>query len=59
MSLRGSGYTPTATTTYTYNSFGEPLTVKDPLGNVTTNVYDTHGNLTPVTTPKPNTKQRG
>jgi YD repeat-containing protein len=34
------------------------LTVKDPLGNVTTNVYDTHGNLTSVTTPEPNTKQR-
>ena len=40
-------------------SFGEPLTVKDPPGNVIMNVYDTHGNLTSVATPKPNTKQRG
>jgi RHS repeat-associated protein len=46
-----SGY---ATTSYTYNSFGEPLTVTDPLGNVTTNTYDTHGNLLTVTTPAPN-----
>jgi RHS repeat-associated protein len=45
--------TTTATTTYTYNSFGEPLTVTDPLGNVTMNTYDSHGNLTSVTTPKP------
>jgi RHS repeat-associated protein len=43
-----------ATTTYTYNSFGEVLTVTDPLGNVTTNAYDSHGNLTSVTSPKPN-----
>ncbi len=46
-----SGY---ATTSYTYNSFGEPLTVTDPLGNVTTNTYDAHGNLLTVTTPGPN-----
>ena len=29
-----------AVTSYTYNSFGEPLTVTDPLGNVTNNTYD-------------------
>ena len=37
--------THTATTTYTYNTFGEVLTVTDPLGHVTTNTYDSHGNL--------------
>ena len=42
-----------ATTSYTYNSFGEALTVTDPLGNVTTNSYDAHGNLLSVTTPAP------
>jgi RHS repeat-associated protein len=50
----GDSNTPNSTTNYTYNNFGEPLTVTDALGNVTTNVYDTHGNLTSVTTPKPN-----
>ena len=44
----------TATTSYTYNSFGEVLTMTDPLGNVTTNTYDSHGNLLTVTTPQPN-----
>lgn len=43
-----------ATTTYTYNSFGEALTAQDALGNTTTNTYDSHGNLTSVTTPAPN-----
>ena len=42
------------TTSYTYNSFGEPLTVTDPLGNVTTNTYDANGNLLTVTSPAPN-----
>ena len=43
--------THNATTSYTYNSFGEPLTITDALGHITTNTYDTHGNLTSVTTP--------
>jgi len=46
--------TTAVTTTYTYNSFGEVLTMTDPLGNVTTNTYDAHGNLLTVTTPAPN-----
>jgi RHS repeat-associated protein len=33
------------TTTYTYNSFNEPLTITDPAGIVTTYTYDTHGNV--------------
>jgi len=48
-----NGTTP-VTSSYTYNGFGEVLTVTDPLGNVTTNVYDTNGNLTLVTSPAPN-----
>ena len=52
--VQGDATTSTATTTYTYNSLGEPLTVTDPLGNVTTNAYDGHGNLTSVTQPRPN-----
>ena len=44
----------TATTSYTYNSFGEVLTMTDPLGNVTTNTYDPQGNLLTVTSPVPN-----
>ena len=44
----------TATTSYTYNSFGEVLTMTDPLGNVTTNTYDASGNLLTVTSPQPN-----
>ena len=42
-----------ATTQYTYNSFGEVLNTTDPLGNVTMNTYDSHGNLLTVTTPPP------
>lgn len=45
--------TTTATTSYTYNSFGEVLTVADPLGNLTTNQYDANGNLTSITLPAP------
>ena len=41
-------------TTYTYNSFGEVLTMTDALGNMTTNTYDSHGNPLTVTTPAPN-----
>ena len=45
--------THTATTTYTYNTFGEVLTSTDPLGNKTTNTYDPKGNLLTVTAPAP------
>jgi RHS repeat-associated protein len=45
--------TTTATTSYTYNSFGEVLTTTDPLGNTTTNTYDSHGNMLSVTSPVP------
>ena len=44
----------TATTSYTYNSFGEVLTMTDPSGNTTTNTYDPNGNLLTVTPPQPN-----
>ena len=33
------------TTTYTYNSFGQVLTMTDPMNGVWTNTYDSHGNL--------------
>jgi len=52
--VEGDTNTPTAATSYTYNSFGEPLTVTDALNHVTTNAYDTHGNLISVMTPAPN-----
>ena len=42
------------TTSYTYNSFAEVLTMTDPLGNTTTNTYDANGNLLSVTSPAPN-----
>jgi len=32
------------TTTYTYNTFNEPLTVTDPMGITTTHTYDANGN---------------
>jgi RHS repeat-associated protein len=44
---------------YTSNSFGEVLTITDPLGqpgdpnHTTTNQYDPHGNLLTTTTPSP------
>jgi len=38
---------------WTYNNFAEVLTATDPLGNVTTNTYDTKGNLLTTTTPSP------
>lgn len=38
---------------YAYNSFGKPLTSTDPLNHTTTYQYDTHGNLTSITTPSP------
>lgn len=37
-----------ATTTYTYNSFAEVLTVTDQLGNVTTNTYDCGQGYSPL-----------
>jgi RHS repeat-associated protein len=40
-----------ATTTYTYSNFGEVASMTDPLGHVTSNSYDSHGNLLSVTTP--------
>ncbi|MHB8289582.1 MAG: RHS repeat-associated core domain-containing protein [Acidimicrobiales bacterium] len=36
---------PAGPTVYTYNSFDEVTSSKDPMGNVTTNAYDTNGNL--------------
>jgi RHS repeat-associated protein len=45
--------THTATTSYTYNSFGEVLTSTDALGKTTTNTYDPKGNLLTVTSPAP------
>ena len=41
----------TRTVSYTYNAFGQVLTVKDPLGNVTRLAYDADGDLTSVTNP--------
>ena len=48
-----TGVTGYDTWSYTYNSFGEVLTAMDPLGNVTSNTYDPHGNLLTTTTPSP------
>ncbi len=45
-------------TRITYNTFGQPLTTTDPLGNTTTFTYDTVGNLTAITDPLGNTTQR-
>ena len=42
------GKPATYTTTYTYNAFGDVLTVTDPLAHVTTNQYDASRNLTSV-----------
>jgi YD repeat-containing protein len=33
------------TTSYAYNSFGQPVSVTDPLGRITTMAYDSSGNL--------------
>ena len=38
-----------ATSTFTYNNFGQVLTATDPLGSVTKSVYGAFGNLTSVT----------
>jgi RHS repeat-associated protein len=54
--VQGDTTTPTATTYYTYDGFGQVATVTDALRNVTTNQYDpVNGNLLSVTTPAPNT----
>lgn len=47
-------------TTITYNSFGQPLTVTDPLGpgHTTTFAYDADGNLSTTTDPLGNSTQR-
>ena len=51
---------------YTYNSFGEVLTVTDPLGaaagdpnHTTVNAYDANGNLLSTTTPSPDGSTSG
>jgi len=44
-----SGGTPSQYTTgYTTNAFGNPLTVTDPLGHITTSGYDANQNRTSV-----------
>ncbi|MBZ5689021.1 MAG: IPT/TIG domain-containing protein [Acidobacteriia bacterium] len=53
LSKSGQSDAGTVTFSYTYNNFGEVLTMTDPLNNVTTNTYDPHGNLLTVTTPSP------
>jgi RHS repeat-associated protein len=45
------------TTTYTYNSFSEPLTILDPLGIATTNVYNATGDLNSTSRPLVGTTQ--
>ena len=53
VSTGGTNGTPYDIWSYTYNSFGEALTVTDPLLHTTTNQYDSHGNLLSTTTPSP------
>ena len=50
--------TTTATTSYTYNSFGEVLTATDPLGNTTTNTYDPKATCSPSRRPRQTAVQR-
>jgi RHS repeat-associated protein len=45
------------TTSYTYNSFNEPLTTKDPLQVTTTNAYSATGDLTSTSRPLTGTSQ--
>jgi len=45
------------TTSYTYNSFREPLTIQDPTGVTTTNVYNATGDLTSTSRPLVGTGQ--
>ena len=40
-----------SSTQHTYNTFGEPLATIDPLGVITTNAYDSAGNITESSTP--------
>ena len=47
MIASGSGHF-NATTRFTWNAFGLPLTVTDPMGAVTRNAYDSSNNLTSV-----------
>jgi hypothetical protein len=51
LQVEGDTNTPTATTTYTYNSFAEPLTFKDPAFKRWTNRESVGGLVTypPVT----------
>lgn len=56
--LKSTG-TGNATTTFTYNDAGLPLTIIDPEGNVTTLAYDTVGNLSSSTDARGNKTEYG
>jgi RHS repeat-associated protein len=45
------------TTSYTYNSFSEPLTIQDPTSVTTTNIYNGTGDLTSTSRPLVGTSQ--
>jgi RHS repeat-associated protein len=50
-----SATSPSHSTLYTHNAFGDVLTVTDPLGGVTTTTYDANRNVTSVQNPNGNT----